>query len=489
MTATEISPRLSLRDTRLFNRAEFISFLCFCLCVFDCALTGSGHYIEIFGLSPRILLGGLSVLLILPKVIANYRTLLRNPILLSFGAFLVYLAICALRGRIAGNNPSVWLTDLKGFLWLALVPVAMLTVTTKARLNRVLFCVMAGAVAQALLVIYINGFCTVNRDYVPFFFDSMQRSGLGTLSVMTRRIVRVFPQSCPYLVFACCIALFRQLQSQRIHWPSAAVIVLCLTAGLLSFTRSLYGCILVAAGVGVLALVLFYRRAWRRWGTFLLVTLVAFGCFTFVLERAFDARYTAFALHRTFGTSYTEKYPSSELPPAEPGLPASPQLLAAPMPPAESAQQENAPLDPDQQAYEEANRLSEQIRQTTLVELNALIKQAPLFGNGLGACAPSRNGPDEYFYHDILARMGIVGLLLYLAPFALVLLRCFRRRKALLHLPQGISLICGMCGFWTITYFNPWMNASLGIAMYALFCALPGLLDSVKIKKKKEVTT
>ena len=46
-----------------------------------------------------------------------------------------------------------------------------------------------------------------------------------------------------------------------------------------------------------------------------------------------------------------------------------------------------------------------------------------------------------------------------------------------------VALLCGAMGFWAVTWFNPWMNAVLGIAIYALSCSVVEVLkfDNSKI--------
>ena len=98
--------------------------------------------------------------------------------------------------------------------------------------------------------------------------------------------------------------------------------------------------------------------------------------------------------------------------------------------------------------------------------------------HGLGAAAASRDsGVDEYFYLDMLARTGIVGLLLYILPFGYVVVWCLRRRSLLRECPEGAAVVCGLCTFWIVTWFNPWMNAVLGIAWYAVTLSVPQALE------------
>lgn len=141
--------------------------------------------------------------------------------------------------------------------------------------------------------------------------------------------------------------------------------------------------------------------------------------------------------------------------------------------------------------YLRATAASDLRRKTTERELLAMIRQNPLLGNGLGAAVPSReSGLDELFYLDTVCRMGVLGLLLYLAPL-LALLR--DTRKHLRHSSAAsaqLTVFCGLAALLIATGFNPWMNAVLGIAWYSLAAALPGIgRDLPPAEKEKEFCT
>ena len=126
--------------------------------------------------------------------------------------------------------------------------------------------------------------------------------------------------------------------------------------------------------------------------------------------------------------------------------------------------------------------IMEQLRQETKDSLNVYIQRSPIIGCGLGASAANRDkGVDEYFYLDMLARTGVVGLLLYMLPFGYVVVWCLRRRELLRECPEGAAVVCGLCTFWIVTWFNPWMNAVLGIAWYAVTLSVPTALEEHSI--------
>ena len=59
------------------------------------------------------------------------------------------------------------------------------------------------------------------------------------------------------------------------------------------------------------------------------------------------------------------------------------------------------------------------------------------------------------------------------------------KKRAMLRSNMGaVALICGVTGFWAVTWFNPWMNAVLGIAVYALSCSIVETFNNENQNKK-----
>ena len=135
------------------------------------------------------------------------------------------------------------------------------------------------------------------------------------------------------------------------------------------------------------------------------------------------------------------------------------------------------PQEYDREEFARIQAAAERIKKQSQVLVVVGIG-SKLIGCGLGASAANREkGVDEYFYLDMLARTGIVGLVLYILPFGYVVLWCLRRRSLLRECPEGAAVVCGLCTFWVVTWFNPWMNAVLGIAWYAVTLSVPQALE------------
>ncbi len=117
---------------------------------------------------------------------------------------------------------------------------------------------------------------------------------------------------------------------------------------------------------------------------------------------------------------------------------------------------------------------SDSIRSVTISELIELIKKSPVWGNGFGASIASRsNGLVEYFFLDLLAKTGMLGFFLYCLPFALISIRIIKRQYNDILLM--ITLYSGLIAFFVASFFNPYMNSSLGIAYYSFVISVDRL--------------
>ena len=114
----------------------------------------------------------------------------------------------------------------------------------------------------------------------------------------------------------------------------------------------------------------------------------------------------------------------------------------------------------------------------TKSELLEMINLHPLCGNGLGASIRSKEtGLVEYFYLDLLNKVGIIGFILYLFPvfyMIFLLINSYKSRDDFWII--RFSWLCGLSSFLVATHFNPYMNNALGICFYGL-CIATFLVD------------
>ena len=398
----------------------------------------------------------------LPELLRNLGAYLKKPVIWLTVIFAVWLVFCAWRGIRAENRMDVLITDVKGFMWLLLVPVLVATVRSRQRLRVLLSWVLAGAVIQAAVILAVNAGVVLMDDPAPLC-RWLNEHAVGIVDVVSARLVRVFFKSSPYMVVACVIALFRQAQAPKLRWRYVLAVSLLLCALLLSFTRSLYGALGLTAVLSITAVLILCPAGRKRVLAFLLAVVVCFGVMSTVQEIVLEGSYLSFAVSRTVGREIPASWASQLR-----------QRLRGDTP---GNQPDSSEMD-SQRSYIEVTERSDQLRQETKDGLKVYIRRSPVIGCGLGASAANREkGVDEYFYLDMLARTGIVGLVLYILPFGYVVLWCLRRRSLLRECPEGAAVVCGLCTFWVVTWFNPWMNAVLGIAWYAVTLSVPQALE------------
>ena len=457
-----------LNMTEEFRRGTFtqrcsqLSFGVLCLFLLECSITGGGRYWEVGPVSVRILLGGLAAVLALPELFRHLGAYLKKPSIWLTLIFVAWLTFCAWLGIRSNNRMDVLITDVKGFMWLFLIPVFVAVVRSRDRLRTLLSWVLAGAVIQAALILAVNAAVVLSDNPEPLCRWLTARS-IGLVDIVSNKLVRVFFKSSPYMIVGCVVVLFRQARAPKLRWCYVLAVALLFNALLLSYTRSLYGALGLTAVLSITAVLILCPAGRKRVLAFLLAAVVCFGVLVTVQEFVLEGSYLSFAVSRTIGQEVPTSWAS--------------QLRGRIRGDISDDKPNDAEMD-RQRSYIEVTEKSDQFRQETQDGLKDCIRRSPIIGCGLGAAAASRDsGVDEYFYLDMLARTGIVGLVLYMLPFGYVVLWCLRRRSLLRECPEGAAVVCGLCTFWVVTWFNPWMNAVLGIAWYAVTLSVPQALE------------
>lgn len=444
------------------QRCSQLSFGVLCLFLLECSITGGGRYWEVGPVSVRILLGGLAAVLALPELFRHLGAYLKKPSIWLTLIFVAWLAFCAWLGIRSNNRMDVLITDVKGFMWLFLIPVFVAVVRSRDRLRTLLSWVLAGALIQAALILAVNAAVVLSDNPEPLCRWLTARS-IGLVDIVSNKLVRVFFKSSPYMIVGCVVVLFRQARAPKLRWRYVLAVALLFNALLLSYTRSLYGALGLTAVLSITAVLILCPAGRKRVLAFLLAAVVCFGVLVTVQEFVLEGSYLSFAVSRTIGQEVPTSWAS--------------QLRGRIRGDISDDKPNDAEMD-RQRSYIEVTEKSDQFRQETQDGLKDCIRRSPIIGCGLGAAAASRDsGVDEYFYLDMLARTGIVGLLLYMLPFGYVVLWCLRRRSLLRECPEGAAVVCGLCTFWVVTWFNPWMNAVLGIAWYAVTLSVPQALE------------
>ena len=412
----------------------FFAYLLF----FDLASTGSGRYLSVGWFSPRIVLALLVVVFSLPLFFMDIRRQLKNPVNYMVLVFLAWLAFEAVRGLQARNNPQVWSNDVMGFAWLGLIPLLQVLITDRNDLKKLFSFIIAGASLQAACIVIFNIlFAGIDPDYLPTFVEYIWEAKWGTILACEYNAVRIFCRSSMYMTVSSLILFGRIMKTEKLRFIPAALFLLNLFGLFYTYTRSMY--LSLALGLFLAFVWLLVCHPVRRVLLRTFVLLLSFLAVATVSDLVLRQGSFQYAMARCFRKDLQAILP----------LP--------------HTWDDSLAVD-----FDEITKDSNETRDMTVIGLEELIAGSPLIGHGLGATSSYRDTNDEYFYHDLIARCGFIGLILYMIPAGHILWLTVRKGKKLKEEPEDLLIVFGLACFLVATYFNPWMNAAIGISWYGV---------------------
>lgn len=114
---------MHLTQRPLLRYCSKISWIAIVLYFLDIILLGTGQLTKFGFFSTRILFFAVAVLAALPFLFIQIREYVRNPFLLSVGAFMVWLFIAFIIGIMNGNRTDIIKSDVFGYINFLLLPV------------------------------------------------------------------------------------------------------------------------------------------------------------------------------------------------------------------------------------------------------------------------------------------------------------------------------------------------------------------------------
>ena len=430
-----------------------ISFTMLVLYFLDIILLGTGVITKVGMFSTRILFFGLSILFSLPLLLKNLKTPIRQPYVICVAAFMLWVAISAVRGVLNSNRMDIIKTDVFGYLNFCIVPTMLCVVNSRRRVKCLSITIIGSCLIMAVISVVLSFFPFFPNKYE--FYPILNRTGIAAITVMNGSATRVFCHTASRVFLVAYVLLVTRLlheeDKKRTLWGIAALSLL-IVAIFLSYSRSPYaGCALgVVAFIAVF--VILNHQKLKKAICLVLASAVVAAAMIGTLGLVQKENLFQPAIFRVLlSINYTgEEAPSNS------------DVTTDPVDP--------EPSEPsyDTQEAEENNLLN---RQDKINLLNQSIAKNPVFGNGLGAAIDYDGGYVEYTFHDILNKMGIVGLLLFLMPFVLHIYYIFKRLRFAGDTQEilvAAAMFAAMVYFLFITYFNPCMNTTVGISCYGL---------------------
>lgn len=435
---------------------EMITYISLVLYMFDVVLLGTGELTKSFGIQSRMIFFGISVLAAVVLILLDLKKYLNNKYLISVLVFMVVIFIAAIRGFVGKQNTTILLSDFKGFMNFLIVFPMMAVMYKKNRVISFLkmLCLSLGVVSVLgiILAFYLQMPLEI-RHWAYDFFDGYN---ICMITELTGRVTRIFFNSGSRLFFAgfALSIVFSLIENKRkIIWIFIAS--LDIFGVFISYTRSGYLAFAIGIFAFVVLILLFYRDFFKP--------LAIRACFVAgivvvligTVSVAEKANLVDVAINRCL-------FAGAEIEDNDTNVDK----------PSDNKNDKNNKNDKLTNEKAEIQNLAIREQRKTLALEN--IKKHPLFGGGLGVSNDINDGFIEYFYLDILSKIGFIGFIIFIIPFlfsvfdTIILRDVFCKEQRLLALAAQL----GCLFVFVISYFNPCLNSSVGLFMYSLALVL-----------------
>ena len=471
------------------DRWEKAAFVLLCILMADCCIFGAGRTIMVGPFGFRMALAMLVVLASVPVVIRDLRVLIRRKVLWLFGILGAWVLVQALRGL--ANDPGIWATDVKGYCYYAMLLPALCLLNSEKRIRILMKVMLYASGALAVLALLLTYWYKCDHElFVTLYFMDPQELILDLSPLIDKKVPRLFFRSTNYMVAGCAFSIyFFAAEEGKFRWQYPVITGLCLFGMLMSYTRAVYlAAFLAAAAVVVVFMAWGTRDARMRLWKHLIAATLVFAVITGGLGAIVGTNYLEHGLRRvisTFGTEEEAPTNQAVVPEKSEKTANAPQVVSL----SNVTWEEAAPEDKNHAEMMTAG--SDLIRADTLRELHTWIRMAPLLGHGLGKGVACRyDGLTEYFYHEVVMKTGLVGLLIYMLPVLWLITAMADKHR--LTKPRKLMAGCWLAvllGFMGFSYYNPYMNASVGILFYCCAVGVFANLErgtAAKITKEKK---
>lgn len=445
-----------MKSSKTIKRAmEMITYISLVLYMFDVVLLGTGELTKNFGIPSRMIFFGISVLAAVVLILLDLKKYLNNKYLISVLVFMVVIFIAAIRGFVGKQNTTILLSDFKGFLNFLIVFPMMAVMYKKNRVISFLkmLCLSLGVVSVLgiILAFYLQMPLEI-RHWAYDFFDGYN---ICMITELTGRVTRIFFNSGSRLFFAgfALSIVFSLIENKRkIIWIFIAS--LDIFGVFISYTRSGYLAFAIGIFAFVVLILLFYRDFFKP--------LAIRACFVAgivvvligTVSVAEKANLVDVAINRCL-------FAGAEIEDNDTNVDK----------PSDNKNDKNKNDKLTNEKAEIQNLAIREQRKTLAIEN---IKKHPFLGGGLGVSNDINDGFIEYFYLDILSKIGFIGFIIFIIPFlfsafdTIILRDVFCKEQRLLALAAQL----GCLFVFVISYFNPCLNSSVGLFMYSLALVL-----------------
>lgn len=395
------------------------------LLVLELTLDGAGHFFELRSLILRTWLLGIFATAWIAQKIRTRSPIVwpRKNILIALGTFGVVLTWSMMNGFLNHHTRGYIVQDTILYLFLALLFPALEFETDERPIYQTALriFVWGSTIFSGLTLLFYSASIFFLKDPYYHWFRNIAAGKITDLSEHFFRIV--LPEQLFFIPIILVLMSLLIKKSEKKWWLLLAPALFVLT---LNFTR------IYILALGVSAFVLLYRTSWKQW---LKTSALSLGVFLLIF----------------FGTHLTASRGQSL------GL----ELLGVRM---------TGVRAPDTDP-------SSAIRLALLPDIKRTIQKHPLLGSGLGTTAtyldpvtrqPQTRTQFDWGYFEMIAELGILGTLAYLAFLFTILYNFYRTT----HLGDNFSrgLFAGAISLFIINITTPALFQGFGI-LYFIYLA------------------
>jgi hypothetical protein len=462
----------------------------FAVIVAESAAGSSGRWLMVGPVSIRTVLLLACLAVSTPLLSRELHHLRSQGMFWVTAAFLCTLVLSALWAHQRGNATPFIVNDLTTFSALLLVPTVIALRPTRTEVEGLLAVLLCASVALAGFTLVVHLLVPLNAIDVNALNAWLNSQSLGAMADVGNGLIRLYLRSQILFVPALLFGIVKVARGGRHRFAYLAASSLVAMGLLLSLTRSLWIGMIIALAVLCAWSVRATPKLARSTGLVLaglagliVVSMVAYRGPALVSAAAerLDPRLVVL-LPSNVNDTPTGGIGGSAAPTTASTMGTAPRPTASTARPPNPAQTlpstyspTSAPTSDGQILESDADAV--RLRNQTLALHTERIRERPFTGWGLGynLDAIRHDGRTEFMYWDLLMKLGIPGFLVFIALYAWtpVRLRLRRTRGSLLDAVSTSSppLVASLAGVAVTSYFDPFLNSTLGIVILLLLVA------------------
>lgn len=459
--------------SKLEKKIDIVAFCIFCAIMTYTVCLGVGNPLRIGGLSVWTLMLALFLVSSFLLVLRNFGSILRNPFLWAVAVFGAWIVFSVAYGFLNGNSIGIIIRDVSGLIYFSFFPLMLAVLKSKERIHVLMKFMLYGSFALSLLLVISLCMYVVVPDVFEGIVNWFVQINYLNFTRVSATIPRLLFVSMPFQVCGCAFATYFQILQKKINPVYIIITGTCLCAILLSFTRALYLSTAVAAlFITVLYLVSTNKEGRKKLCIHIVASAGACLLLLGTLSVIGHTNYLDYAVKRSFAVSNAAEEntpPVMEPPVMEPPViepPVTEPSVTEPPVTEPPATEEQPVVDQEAEDYLQATMVSDQYRAAIKKELLDLFGRSPIIGNGMGIKLEMKSDWPEYSYLDLMAKTGIVGLLLYFLPILLMFISIVKGLFFGKERLMSVAWLTVMVGLMIYSIFQPFLNNVQCVLMY-----------------------